>query len=39
VVSHGIQELEDAAVLLGPSGGSPQNVGFLDYADTTLPPE
>jgi uncharacterized damage-inducible protein DinB len=36
VVSHGIQELEDAAVLLGPSGGSPWNVGFLDYADTTL---
>lgn len=39
VVSHGIQELEDAAVLLGPSGGSPRNVGFLDYADTTVAPE
>ena len=35
VVSHGIQELEEAVVLLGPSGRSPQNLGFLDYADTT----
>lgn len=33
VVSHGIQELEEAVVLLGPSGRSPQNLGFLDYAD------
>ena len=36
VVSHGIQELEEAVVLLGPSGRSPQNLGFLDYADTTV---
>ena len=34
VVSHGIQELEEAVVLLGTSGRSPQNLGFLDYADT-----
>ena len=34
VVSHGIQELEEAVVLLGPSGRSPQNLGFRDYADT-----
>ena len=34
VVSHGIQELEEAVVLLGPSGRSPQDLGFLDYADT-----
>jgi uncharacterized damage-inducible protein DinB len=36
VVSHGIQELEEAVVLLGPSGRSPRNLGFLDYADTTI---
>jgi uncharacterized damage-inducible protein DinB len=36
VVSHGIQELEEAVVVLGPSGRSPQNLGFLDYADTTI---
>ena len=36
VVSHGIQELEEAVVLLGLSGRSPQNLGFLDYADTTI---
>jgi len=35
VVSHGIQELEEAVVLLGLSGRSPQNLGFLDYADST----
>ena len=34
VVSHGIQELEEAVVLLDVSGRSPQNLGFLDYADT-----
>jgi uncharacterized damage-inducible protein DinB len=38
VVSHGIQELEDAVVLLGPSGRSPRDLGFLDYADTTIDP-
>jgi uncharacterized damage-inducible protein DinB len=38
VVSHGIQELEEAVVLLGPSGRSPRNLGFLDYADTTIDP-
>ena len=37
VVSHGIQELEEAVVLLGASGRSPQNLGFLDYADTAAP--
>ena len=36
VVSHGIQELEEAVVLLGPSGRAPSDVGFLDYADTTI---
>ena len=36
VVSHGIQELEEAVVLLGPSGRSPSDLGFLDYADTTI---
>jgi uncharacterized damage-inducible protein DinB len=36
VVSHGIQEFEDAVVLLGPSGRSPRNLGFLDYADSTI---
>jgi uncharacterized damage-inducible protein DinB len=36
VVSHGIQELEEAVVLLGPSGRSPRDLGFLDYADTTI---
>ena len=36
VVSHGIQELEEAVVLLGPSGRSPRDLGFLDYADTTV---
>ena len=36
VVCHGIQELEDAVVLLGPSGRSPRDLGFLDYADTTV---
>ena len=35
VVCHGIQELEEAVVLLGPSGHSPRDLGFLDYADTT----
>ena len=35
VVSHGIQELEEAVVLLGPSGHAPRDLGFLDYADTT----
>ena len=35
VVSHGIQEFEEAVVLLGLSGRSPQNLGFLDYADST----
>jgi len=34
VVSHGIQELEEAVVLLGPSGLAPRDLGFLDYADT-----
>jgi hypothetical protein len=36
VVSHGIQELEEAVVLLGISGRAPQNLGFLDFADTTI---
>ena len=36
VVSHGIQELEEAVVLLGGSGRAPQNLGFLDFADTTI---
>ena len=36
VVSHGIQELEEAVVLLGPSGRAPSDLGFLDYADTTI---
>ena len=36
VVSHGIQELEEAVVLLGESGRAPQNLGFLDFADTTI---
>jgi uncharacterized damage-inducible protein DinB len=35
VVSHGIQELEEVVVLLGPSGHAPTNLGFLDFADTT----
>jgi uncharacterized damage-inducible protein DinB len=35
VVSHGIQELEEAVVLLGLSGHAPRDLGFLDYADTT----
>ena len=35
VVSHGIEELEEAVVLLGESGRAPQNLGFLDFADTT----
>jgi len=35
VVSHGIQELEEAVVLLGVSGHAPRDLGFLDYADTT----
>ena len=35
VVSHGIQELEEAVVLLGVSGHAPHDLGFLDYADTT----
>jgi uncharacterized damage-inducible protein DinB len=35
VVSHGIQELEEAVVLLGVSGQAPRDLGFLDYADTT----
>ena len=35
VVSHGIQEFEEAVVLLGPSGHAPRDLGFLDYADTT----
>ena len=34
VVSHGIQELEEAVVVLEASGHSPRNLGFLDYADT-----
>jgi uncharacterized damage-inducible protein DinB len=36
VVSHGIQELEEAVVLLGRSGRAPQNLGFLDFADTAI---
>ena len=36
VVCHGIQELEEAVVILRPSGRSPRNLGFLDYADTTV---
>ena len=36
VVSHGIQELEEAVVLLGPSGHAPHDLGFLDYADTKV---
>ena len=36
VVCHGIQELEETVVLLGPSGHSPRDLGFLDYADTTI---
>jgi uncharacterized damage-inducible protein DinB len=36
VVSHGIQELEETVVLLRPSGRAPRNLGFLDYADTTI---
>jgi uncharacterized damage-inducible protein DinB len=36
VVSHGIQELEEVVVLLRPSGHAPANLGFLDYADTTV---
>ena len=36
VVCHGIQELEETVVLLGPSGNSPRDLGFLDYADTTI---
>lgn len=36
VVSHGIQELEEAVVLLGSSGHAPHDLGFLDYADTTI---
>jgi uncharacterized damage-inducible protein DinB len=36
VVSHGIQELEEAAVLLGPSGRAPLSLGFLDFADTRI---
>jgi uncharacterized damage-inducible protein DinB len=39
VVSHGIQELEEAVVLLGPSGHAPRDLGFLDYADTTIDQE
>jgi hypothetical protein len=35
VVSHGIQEFEEAVVLLGVSGHAPRDLGFLDYADTT----
>ena len=35
VVSHGIQELEEAVVLLGLSGHAPRDLGFLDYADAT----
>jgi len=34
VVSHGIQELEEAVVLLGPSGHAPRDLGFLEYANT-----
>ena len=36
IVSHGIQELEEAVVLLGRSGHSPRDLGFLDYADTMV---
>ena len=36
VVSHGIQELEEAVVLLGSSGHAPRDLGFLDYADTAI---
>ena len=36
VVCHGIQELEEAVALLGPSGHSPRDLGFLDFADTTV---
>src|SRR4029453_17040566 len=36
VVSHGIQELEEAVVLLGLSGRSPQNLGFLAFAGTSI---
>ena len=38
VVSHGIQELEETVVLLGSSGRAPRDLGFLDYADTTIEP-
>lgn len=34
VVTHGIQELTEAAVLLHPSGLAPTDLGFLNFADT-----
>ena len=39
VVSHGIQEHEEAGALLGESGHAPQNLGFLDFADTMIEPQ
>jgi uncharacterized damage-inducible protein DinB len=34
IVSHGLQQLSDAATLLSLAGQSPGNLEFLDYADT-----
>jgi uncharacterized damage-inducible protein DinB len=34
ILTHGMQELSDAAVPLAPLGRSPRNLGFLDFADT-----
>jgi len=34
VVSHGIQQLSDAATLLSESGQSPGDLEFLGYADS-----
>jgi uncharacterized damage-inducible protein DinB len=39
VVSHGMQELSDAAVNLGRFGRAPRNLGFLDYADVRRAPQ
>jgi uncharacterized damage-inducible protein DinB len=38
VVTHGIQELTEAAVLLHASGRAPTNLGFLDFGDTLTGP-
>ncbi len=39
VITHGIQELEDAGVLLGHVGAPVRDLGFLCYVDTVRGPE